>query len=647
MVETKIKKLTAIFLAIIMYMTFWTYVPMSKVHAESQADALVSIALAEEGYTEGANNYSKYGEWYYNNVSKEIDYAHSQWCAMFISWCARQAGIPTSIIKNNAWAGSMGSSKRTGNFGGQYYPKGSITPQKGDIVYYGWGSSTSEHVEIVISTSGNTFTSIGGNTGGGTKVYIHKNYSFTSSDVVGYERPNYNNNILSYNINLNVNPGTDLQVTNLSWNSAPTAIKYGIRIYEADNWDNQVYSNWNHTGYNDSIQLSSGNYMGQCMYLTTEGGDWVFSDMIYFSIKSTNLFKPTINLDKSYYTVEDTVNISWNASPSDSSLSHYWVQVILPDGSYLLDEAFNARTTSCSFLAPTIGDYTIKTFATPLGSNSGEGSLTDEKKVSVFEKLAKPSIDFNKNYYTIGETIDITWQMSPLKSNISHYWVSVIAPDGSYLLDEAFNANTNLCSFKPLTIGEFTIKLYATPLGSVSGEDSEIDIKTVSVYDKMSKPIINTNKESYTINDIIIISWKPSSELSNLSHYWLVVKDPDGKEIIGETMNKNTSYSFSTSKSGEYTIITYATPIGSKEGEGSLTDTKTISVTKSIKGDINADDEFTISDIVLLEKWLLGVPDTELINWEAADLNKDGQLDAFDMIEMRKLLIQNSSLSAQ
>lgn len=89
----------------------------------------------------------------------------------------------------------MSSSKGTGNFGAPYYPKGSITPQKGDIVYYGWGSSKSQHVEIVISTSGSTFTSIGGNTGGGTKVYIHRNYSFTASDVVGFERPNYSNNV--------------------------------------------------------------------------------------------------------------------------------------------------------------------------------------------------------------------------------------------------------------------------------------------------------------------------------------------------------------------------------------------------------------------------------------------------------------------
>lgn len=161
MTRTRISKLTAVFLAILMTLALGAYAPMNKVKAASQADALVSVALAEEGYTEGSNNDNKYGAYFGNN--------HVAWCAYFISWCARQAGIPESVIKTNAWAGSMGSSKRTGNFGGQYYPKGSITPQKGDIVYYGWGSSTSQHVEIVISTSGSTFTSIGGNTKGSTK----------------------------------------------------------------------------------------------------------------------------------------------------------------------------------------------------------------------------------------------------------------------------------------------------------------------------------------------------------------------------------------------------------------------------------------------------------------------------------------------
>lgn len=59
-----------------------------------------------------------------------------------------------------------------------------------------------------------------------------------------------------------------------------------------------------------------------------------------------------------------------------------------------------------------------------------------------------------------------------------------------------------------------------------------------------------------------------------------------------------------------------------------------------IKGDVNGDGEFSISDVVLLQKWLIAVPDTELVDWKAADLCEDGNLDVFDLCLMRKALLE-------
>ncbi|MCM1316419.1 MAG: RICIN domain-containing protein [Prevotella sp.] len=61
-----------------------------------------------------------------------------------------------------------------------------------------------------------------------------------------------------------------------------------------------------------------------------------------------------------------------------------------------------------------------------------------------------------------------------------------------------------------------------------------------------------------------------------------------------------------------------------------------LTVTDNVKGDANDDNEFTIADAVMLQKWLLG--SGELTNWQNADLFEDGIIDIFDMIEMRKLL---------
>ena len=62
----------------------------------------------------------------------------------------------------------------------------------------------------------------------------------------------------------------------------------------------------------------------------------------------------------------------------------------------------------------------------------------------------------------------------------------------------------------------------------------------------------------------------------------------------------------------------------------------------SIKGDVNADGEFDVADVVLLQKWLLAVPDTHLENWQAADLCKDNRLDVFDLCLMKRELIYAS-----
>ncbi len=58
-----------------------------------------------------------------------------------------------------------------------------------------------------------------------------------------------------------------------------------------------------------------------------------------------------------------------------------------------------------------------------------------------------------------------------------------------------------------------------------------------------------------------------------------------------------------------------------------------------ITGDINNDEQFNVSDIVLLQKFLLSEPDTRLENWQAADFCKDGELNIFDFALAKKELL--------
>ncbi len=61
--------------------------------------------------------------------------------------------------------------------------------------------------------------------------------------------------------------------------------------------------------------------------------------------------------------------------------------------------------------------------------------------------------------------------------------------------------------------------------------------------------------------------------------------------------------------------------------------------TAFIMGDVNGDGSFGVSDVVLLQKWLLAVPDTHLANWKAADFCDDDRLDVFDLTLMKRALI--------
>lgn len=62
---------------------------------------------------------------------------------------------------------------------------------------------------------------------------------------------------------------------------------------------------------------------------------------------------------------------------------------------------------------------------------------------------------------------------------------------------------------------------------------------------------------------------------------------------------------------------------------------------KTVLGDVNADGSFNIADAVLLQKWLLAAPNTELADWKAGDFCEDDRLTVFDLCLMKRALIQN------
>lgn len=118
------------------------------------------------------------------------------WCAMFVTYCARMAGVPTSVIPNFASC--------TVSINTFFKPKGcwhlrssGYKPQPGDLIYYDWnGDGLPQHVGIVQEISGNKVITIEGNTSNPNNradkdgVY-NKNYVLTSRYILGYVEPKY------------------------------------------------------------------------------------------------------------------------------------------------------------------------------------------------------------------------------------------------------------------------------------------------------------------------------------------------------------------------------------------------------------------------------------------------------------------------
>ncbi len=70
-------------------------------------------------------------------------------------------------------------------------------------------------------------------------------------------------------------------------------------------------------------------------------------------------------------------------------------------------------------------------------------------------------------------------------------------------------------------------------------------------------------------------------------------------------------------------------------------------IPRFLMGDVNDDGEFNVADVVLLQKWLLAVPDTHLANWKAADFCSDNKLDVLDLCLMKRALIQALKMPAE
>ena len=234
------KRLLALILAVIMVTSmlplsasaYSTGYPNTWTNTGNQAYDIAQIALTQVGYVETVKNHTKYNAWFYGYDKED------PWCAIFISWCANQAGIPTSTIKKQA-------SALKGKFGTPTYGYSSSI-QVGDIAYIGKaGGSNSSHVGIVVDVSGSTIKTVEGNNSDkvkmGTFSLSNGKRNGSQEAILFYGRPNYGGSGStppSVPVGTTSKPNVSVsgRTVNVSWSYSGSGTSFDVYVIQSP-WD--------------------------------------------------------------------------------------------------------------------------------------------------------------------------------------------------------------------------------------------------------------------------------------------------------------------------------------------------------------------------------------------------------------------------
>lgn len=157
-----------------------------KPKADNPIDVAISIASAEVGYHEGANNKTKYGDEMHSIQPRNMD-KNAPWCDAFVDWVILQT------CKRFGYGADMAKKVLCGDFDDYTYASVALYKKagrwtqnaaRGHQIFFG-GSG---HTGLVEKVSGGIVYTIEGNKGDEVRKC---SYSIHSSSIIGYGRPKY------------------------------------------------------------------------------------------------------------------------------------------------------------------------------------------------------------------------------------------------------------------------------------------------------------------------------------------------------------------------------------------------------------------------------------------------------------------------
>lgn len=344
---------------------------MSKVQAAGTAADVVAMAQSQIGYYEKASEAylddftANKGSANQTKYARDMGVTNGQfWCATFVAWCMKSAGVPSSVYNWKAWnlASSSPSLILQGTF---HYRTSGYTPKAGDTIYIDWASTGTrdgiDHMGIVESVSGNVIYTIEGNTGN-NKVERRSIYRLNDSRVVGYGEINYSGTASTVTTNTS-NPGAPYPIPTTTLQNGST----GDSVRWVQKFANDVL------GAGLSVDGIYGartvnvvrNFQSQHS-LTVDGiaGTQTISKMLSVWQSKVAVSNP-LDLGSEFAAIILRTDI-WKSIKNDNgnvvlwdekaNAQYYWYFTRQSDGSYIIQslydgkvmDVYNAGTTNCT-----------------------------------------------------------------------------------------------------------------------------------------------------------------------------------------------------------------------------------------------------------------------------------------------------------
>lgn len=215
---------------------------------------------------------------------------------------------------------------------------------------------------------------------------------------------------------------------------------------------------------------------------------------------------PNIHFSSSSYVVGDTMHITWDRTSENSDFYQYWLIVdnITANKNVYTGEAGstgNVYKNYYDFKIDSAGTYNVTVYAVPHNDKENYQKVS-RCSVEVYS-LVRPTIKYDKSSYSVGDTVNMTWNATNEKA-ISFYWIVVTSPSGKLIHDNPTSNKSPNFKFKPTESGKYTIKLTTESLTKecriIVNETLDIKAHTHSYTSKVTTPATctKTGVKTYT-----------------------------------------------------------------------------------------------------------------------------------------------------